>query len=81
MRLVPETATSRSEAERALRTELTVRPASGVTGTLPPDTHVSALVATGLAINRGWLTGTEGSQRSTQPAQVAWPSGGCTSAR
>jgi hypothetical protein len=51
VRLVSKTAASRAAAERALKTELTVRRA--------PGTRVSALADTWLAADHGWSTGTE----------------------
>src|SRR4051794_11944584 len=70
VRLVSKTATSRAAAERALKTELTVRLAPGGTGTLTAGTRVSALADAWLAADHGWSTGTERTYRSTVRAQV-----------
>src|SRR3954471_17424650 len=59
VRLVSKTAASRAAAERALKAELTVRSASGGTGSLTAGTRVSTLAHTWLAAEHGWSTGTE----------------------
>src|SRR3954454_19296114 len=69
-RLVSKTGASRAAAERALKTELTVRRAPGGTGALPAGTRVSALADAWLAADHGWSTGTERTYRSTVRAQV-----------
>src|SRR4051812_43341243 len=69
-RLVSKTGASRAAAERALKTELTVRRAPGGTGALTAGTRVSALADAWLAADHGWSTGTERTYRSTVRAQV-----------
>jgi integrase len=70
VRLVSKTAASRAAAERALKTELTVRRAPGGTGALTAGTRVAALADAWLAADHGWSTGTERTYRSTVRAQV-----------
>ena len=70
VRLVSKTAASRAAAERALKTELTVRRAPGGTGSLTAGSRVSALADAWLAADHGWSTGTERTYRSAVRAQV-----------
>src|SRR3954452_20177976 len=70
VRLVSKTAASRAAAERALKTELTVRRAPGGTGSLTAGSRVSALADAWLAVDHGRSTGTERTYRSTVRAQV-----------
>ena len=70
VRLVSKTAASRAAAERALKTELTVRRAPGGTGSLTAGSRVAVLADAWLAADHGWSTGTERTYRSTVRAQV-----------
>jgi integrase len=70
VRLVSKTAASKAAAERALKTELTVRRAPGGTGSLTAGSRVSALADAWLAADHGWSTGTERTYRSAVRAQV-----------
>jgi hypothetical protein len=81
VRLVSKTAASRAAAERALKTELTVRRAPGGTGALTAGTRVAALADAWLAADHGWSTGTERTYRSTVRARSSRPSVGCVCAR
>src|SRR4051794_41768495 len=60
VRLVSKTGASRAAAERALKTELTVRRAPGGTGALTAGARVSALADAWLAVDHGRASGTQG---------------------